>query len=87
MTVTVTRMLAVLLVTTPQPKSLGPKMNPRARAPKRSTAVLKSGFSLTNYFNNTRNTFRRRNVRNTYNGLLKMDLTSLDSHSCYFRIM
>lgn len=87
MTVTVARMPGVLLVTTPQPRSLGPRMNPRARAPKRSTAVLKSGFSLMNYFNNTRNTLRLRNVRNTYNCVLKMDLTSLDSHSCYFCIM
>lgn len=40
--VPVARTSTVLLVTAPQPRSLGPRTHPRARAPKRFTAVLKS---------------------------------------------
>lgn len=60
----------------PVPKS----ENLRVRVPTRLSAVLKSDFLLINYFNYTHNTFSHRNVRNTHNYVLKIDLTSLDSH-------
>lgn len=53
--------------------------NLRVSVPSRFSAVLNSDFILISYFSYTHHMFSHRNVRNTHNYVLKIDLTSLDS--------